>query len=263
MTPDKIKRIHMIYGILLSVVTVIAGICLIVSCYSIYHTGIVNDTQPYSPEIVASAFSRIALPVYLCLALIVGGFILHIALPPQKKKPAVEKNQQLILERLYAKTDLSQCDEAMRCAIEKQKKNRRLHSVISAVLLVIGCVIFLSYACNGNHWHNSQINASMSKAVLILFACLAIPFGYSVFTAYYHRRSLGKEIELMRQASNVAGRKPEKAAPKASNARKILIARCVFLVLGIGILLFGYFTGGMADVLTKAINICTECVGLG
>lgn len=263
MTPERIKRIHLIYGILLSVVTVIAGICLIVSCYNIYHTGIVNDTQPYSPEIVARAFSHIALPVYLCLALIVGGFILHIVLPPEKKKLVADKNQHLILERLYAKTDLSRCDAATRDAIDSQKKMRKVHSVISIVLLAIASIIFLTYACNGNNWHNSQINGSMAKAAILLFACLAIPFCYGVFTSYYHRHSLSKEIELMRQANNMASRKPETAAPKANSGRKLLIARCVFVVLGIGILLFGYFTGGTADVLTKAINICTECVGLG
>ena len=37
----------------------------------------------------------------------------------------------------------------------------------------------------------------------------------------------------------------------------------VILVLAVGLLILGYCTGGTADVLTKAINICTECVGLG
>ncbi|MBQ7330725.1 MAG: thioredoxin [Oscillospiraceae bacterium] len=41
------------------------------------------------------------------------------------------------------------------------------------------------------------------------------------------------------------------------------ILRVALLVIGIGVLMYGFLSGGTADVLTKAINICTECVGLG
>ena len=33
--------------------------------------------------------------------------------------------------------------------------------------------------------------------------------------------------------------------------------------VGWACLIGGAFAGGWADVLTKAINICTECIGLG
>ena len=36
-----------------------------------------------------------------------------------------------------------------------------------------------------------------------------------------------------------------------------------FLPMAVGLLLYGFFAGGTADVLTKAVNICTECIGLG
>ena len=37
----------------------------------------------------------------------------------------------------------------------------------------------------------------------------------------------------------------------------------MILAVAVSILIYGYMNGGTADVLTKAINICTECVGLG
>ena len=40
-------------------------------------------------------------------------------------------------------------------------------------------------------------------------------------------------------------------------------ARAILLAVALALLLHGYFTGGTADVLTKAANICTECIGLG
>ena len=41
------------------------------------------------------------------------------------------------------------------------------------------------------------------------------------------------------------------------------IVRYSLLGIGITLLVYGFFAGGTRDVLTKAVNICTECVGLG
>ena len=39
--------------------------------------------------------------------------------------------------------------------------------------------------------------------------------------------------------------------------------RILSLVLAAVLLTFGIANGGLRDVLIKAINICTECIGLG
>jgi hypothetical protein len=39
--------------------------------------------------------------------------------------------------------------------------------------------------------------------------------------------------------------------------------RGVIAVVGIVFVVLGILNGGMADVLGKAIRICTECIGLG
>ena len=48
-----------------------------------------------------------------------------------------------------------------------------------------------------------------------------------------------------------------------AHSRTLLYLRLALLCVGIGILVYGFFAGGTADVMTKAVNICTECVGLG
>ena len=138
------KRIHLVYSIALSVMLVITGICLCVACLGIYLSG----KQPFSQEAVAAAFGYIAVPVYLCIALVIGGLILDALYPAELKK-------------------------------------------------------------KGN-----QIKVTPSP----------VP---------------------------------------ATNARKLLYLRLVLLCVGIGIFVYGFFAGGTADVMTKAVNICTECVGLG
>lgn len=146
MTYENTKQLRKIYGIALTVMIVIAGICLMAACICIYASG---GDEPYSREAVAEAFSGIAFPVYLCLGMIVGSFILDFTLPAEPKKGAGRKR--------VAKTQ--------------------------------------------------EVRKPASKKAMIL--------QYSVL--------------------------------------------CVALVC----LVYGFFAGGTADVLTKAVNICTECVGLG
>lgn len=262
MTPKIKKRIHLIYGILLSAVTIVAGICFIVACYNIYHSGIVTEAaQIYSRDIVAAAFSKIAIPVYLCLALVIGSFLLHIVLPPEKKKLVPEKNLPLILDRLHSKTDLAQCDPSLAAAIADQKKQRKLHIIISAALMAVCSVVFLIYACNGNHW--DEVTASMVQAMKWFVPCLLIPFAYIVFTAYFCRKSMAKEIDLLKQASVQAPRKAEKPLPKQHNPYILLGLRLALLVIGIGAIIYGVAGDGVEGVISKAVAICTECIGLG
>ncbi len=267
MTKELKNRIHLIYGIVLSAVAVVAGICFIVSAYNIYQAGKAAGTQPYTTETVAAAFSAIAVPVYICLALVLGGMVLAVVLPQEKKKAVPEKNLPLILERLQAKTDLSACDEALRQSIARQVQLRKALGWVSSILLAAGSGLFLSYACDGGNWpavtEAAKINESMVKAVFAMAICLAPAFISFVITAFCCRRSYTKQVELMRQANAQAPIQGNKPEAKAEKETVVNIVRYGVLVLSVVLIVFGACTGGTADVLSKAAAICTECVGLG
>ncbi len=278
MTNKLKERIHLFYGIAVGIAAVIAGVCFIVSAYNIYQAGLAAGTQPYTTDTIAAAFARIAVPVYICLALVIGGIILQAALPREKKKCLPEKNLPLILQRLQAKTDLAACEAGLQAAIAGQARSRKLWGLISGLLLAVGSGLFLSYACNGDNWPQvveaAKINTHMVRAVFAMAICLVLPFAACVFTAFYCRRSYQKEIELMKQANAQApiqGNKPGATVDccgllafcnQAANIMPYVIRYSV-LLLAVGLIVFGACTGGTADVLAKAAAICTECVGLG
>lgn len=256
---EHLTRIRRIYGIVLSILLIVAGICFMVACLQIYCAG---GEQPYTPQTVAAAFSTIAIPVYVTLVALVGSILLNLLFPGERKKRPAEKQHVLILHRLHQKADLGKCNPQLLQQILSQQKQRRLYLWIGTAVMSIGSVIFLSYALNGSNFHSSNINDSMVKAVFILLACLTIPFGYAVSAAYAAKKSILREIELVKLAP-LATAKSETTPLRTESAKALQILRWSLVCIAAALLVYGYFAGGTTDVLTKAVNICTECVGLG
>ena len=243
------KNLHRIYGIILSASAIIAGICLMIACVGIYNSG----DRPYSPEAVKTAFSSIAIPVYIFLVLVIGGFILDGFFPVPKAKVFPPKQYEAMLTKLYLNATPQQQNS-------RARKTRRLHSCISLILLILGSGVFLAYALNGNNFDTKQVTESMIKAMYLLLPCMAVPFGYALFASCYAKASIIQEIDALKGEGCTMKQSP--ASVNTPN-KALHIARWAFLGAGIVILVFGFLTGGTADVLTKAVNLCTECIGLG
>jgi len=257
MSLESSRRVRLAFGIVLSVALVVVGVCLMTACLGIYLTG---GDQIFTPQRVADAFSVIAVPVYLCLALVLIGFVLDLFLPLKKNKLKAEKNPAVTLERLLSKRDVESCDPALKAQILTLRKRRSLAKIITLAVLAVCSIAFLCYGANPANFHSSEINASMTKAVIILLVCMAVPFAFALVSAYRAKKSLEKEIELVKEIPVGESVLP---ASQPSRPNLLVIARWVFVAVAVAVLVYGFCTGGTADVLTKAKNICTECVGLG
>lgn len=257
MTKENMMRFRRIYNILLSIVIVIAGICLIAACLGIYQSG----DQPFSRESVAAAFSGIAFPVYLCLAMTILSFVIEFFLPSEKEKTPVFKPYAHLLSRLQAKRDLQSCDETFQNEIASLQKGRRRNEFIRNVIIIV-CSIAYLYAANDDRFHTSQINNSMIQAMTIIIPALFVAFAAALAVSILNEKSMAKEIELMKQAPT----KTDSDAPVQANtntAKNMNISRSVIIGVAVFCIVYEFISGGTIDVLAKAINICTECIGLG
>lgn len=246
------KTIRVIYYILVTLMLAVTAVLLMTACVSIYRTG----DHPFTPDVVAAAFSGIALPVYICLGLLAVGIILHPLLPT--KDEANPDRDAATLKRLRNRDMGEACNPELAVAIRKECRIRLIHRIITLALLAVGAVVFLWYALNFNHFTMENINGSVVSAMMVLLPCVGIPCVYGVIAAYLCRASVRREIALLRQLPG----KPL-PAPTDKPAVGVIIARCVVIGLALGFIAGGLTYNGWADVLTKAINICTECIGLG
>ena len=255
MTKNKLSICYRILGIITSIAIVLTGVCFMAGCLNIYNSG----DHPYTPQAVAEGFAGFEFLVYITVGLCVITTVADLFIDNATKRTH-SKMYKNILSDLQAKKDFDGADSATITAINKERKNRKIHSIIRSLLLCLSSVIFLTYALNINNFHKSEINSSMIKAMSVLIPCLAVPFIYAVFTAYYNDKSFKRELESVKQLPNKQV-KDTNVSSKSTN--RILVVRIAILVVAAAILVYGYCSGGTADVLTKAINICTECIGLG
>lgn len=254
------KHVHTYYGFALSASAVCAGICLIRACIGIYRSG--GDT-PFHAASVAAAFQPIAIPVFLFLALAVGGFILNIFWPAEKVKEPVPKQHATILQKLHEKLDAEKCPKETVASIKKEQMLRKHLAWITWGVLGVCSIMFLIYGLNIRNFPKGEATAAVSKAMRFFIPCLVVPFAVAVFAAYQNKRSILREIELVKAALPHASA-ASKAAKKAVSKKKYINwVRWGILALSVFLIVFGYCNRGFDEVLAKAVAICRECVGLG
>ena len=252
MNEKTAKWIRLSYGAVLSISAAAAGLCLMGGALGIYQSG---GEQLYTPQKVAEAFAGIAVPVWLFVALCTGAFLLEAILPPRGKGKNIP-NPEMNRSRLLSKADMTYCGPQLKAAIEKESKKRSGVIAIGLTLLSVCSAVFLVYAANGSHFSDTDVTGSMVSAMGVFFPCLAVPFAYGVFAVYFCKKSILAECELLKTV-------PKAAQPAPCAQKSLPWLRWVLLAVAVAIFLYGFFAGGTVDVLTKAVNICTECVGLG
>lgn len=248
MTQQTCLRIHKIYGVLLSLSLLLAGVCLMAGCLCIYDGG----DPLYSREAVAETFGAIAIPVCLFPFLAVLGLFLPGNAPAKKGRRSVPAG--LILGK-----DLSELDAETLFAVAKEQKGRKDRSLILLGLAVLGSLLFLWFAMSPGNREGYDINGYVIRCMWIMLPCLAVPFAFGIYTSFRNAQSLARQWELVKKCPSL--KVSEAYARKQDMGRRLLASG--LLLVAVALIVLGRASGGAADVLTKAINICTECIGLG
>ncbi len=268
MSQSAIKRTHLIYGICLSVLIVVAALSIILSCYAIYGGG------EFSREIVAEQFSKIAVLVYLCVAGIVGGVILSICLPVQKESAGKENikslkahpNYFMTRERLAQKVSLDTCEPTLARKIKTEQTKRVIFAGVCAVICAIAAIPLLLHICDPQSYDKYLINQSIIPAVVFTLIWCIFSLIFCLMLSIITRISQKAEIGYLKEAISLGATAPQKSDNCAKTKKETVIlwsVRGVILATAIVFIVVGIFNGGMADVLGKAIRLCTECIGLG
>lgn len=258
------KRLHLIYGVILSVLIVAVGICFMVSCVSIYRLG----ESPFTYESIGAHFRYIAIPTYVCLAAILGGIVISLACPLTPARLRGGAETKTAIARLSRRVDTAACDPDLMGRIRAQRTLRRVLCIVAAVLCAAMAIVCLVYLCNPVHFDMENINGDVINSMKLVLPCTAVGLAICTIVSLWGKRSLLAELALVKQAV-AASPLPKDAEVPTIKTKKSLSPKAVWMIRGaiaavaVTFIVLGVFNGGMADVLGKAIRICTECIGLG
>jgi hypothetical protein len=143
-------------------------------------------------------------------------------------------------------------------------------TVILTVLAGVTLLPALAWCVNPAHFSVENLNTDIKTAALFILPCAAVSLGLLTGERLLRHASVARETAAVK-AALAAGKGTAKPAEKVNADKKKLTENPHFvwgirgLILAVGVLfiVLGIFNGGMADVLGKAIRICTECIGLG
>ena len=272
MTDKSKKNIKKWFAVFLSVWTVLVGVAFIVQVWRIFSFG----EKAFTTERIGEYFRQIAVPVYIWLGAVVVGGVLWLAMPTPKQKITPYIDLKCTLARLNKRLNESG-DEAKKC-----QRNRVVAGWICFGVSVVCSVFALVYmTADYQLLAKSGFFAEHKEAERILRALVwgISALALSIATAYFVQASYRKEIALAKETLAQNAKQGIKAQPKeekptvrsaiakafsfTSGKGFTLGVRIAIGVVAVGFVLIGVFGGGVEAILYKAINICTQCIGIG
>lgn len=272
------KSVRLSYGIIFGVYTVVVGALFLWQVLTLYFTGKAGGGDIFTRERVNSAFDKIELFLWLWIAELVVGFVLWEVFPVKQKprkicpdlqyarlskrmpKIAPVSNENNFHTYIYMDTEFAQVAQfkkvvfALKCG--------------GWALFGAACVYGLIYLCIPANFPDKNVTAEVLNMVKHVFPCvfagLILVCGAGIYEKYAVKNILPTVQKLTK------GQKPQNSGGIMAKAEGILENKWVLLgiriavaVIAVAFIIWGALNGNARAVFIKAINICTECIGLG
>ena len=258
MTNSKYGKL--IYAIS-SVLIVLTGIAFIISCLHIFFTG--GDT-PYSRERVGEYLFWLLIPSIPTIVSIALGMV-YASINGDKLVDTVKRTNTEMLSAYAKRVNISDLSEKTKESVLTERVNRKVTKILSCVFSAIFFISAIVYFAMCKNFTIENLNGDVILALAGVLPLSLLGVLSHIPYMYFAEKSAKIELDLLKAA--VADGAPIAKAgvlgETESEKTAVLIGRIVVAVVAITFVILGIFNGGMADVLAKAIKICTECIGLG
>jgi hypothetical protein len=252
------------YGKILAIATAICiillGLAFIICCTHLYFTG---GDNPFSRESVGRYLVILAVPSFITIAIAIAGLVFAYVNKTKDHELAKRTNLE-ILESFKSRFVFDSFDEETKANVLALKKQRDAVSIVAIAVSAICAVIALVYFFFIGDFSNANHNREIISALALLLPMTAVASAIHVIKLYVVEKCAKEEYDLLRASVKKNGISP---MAKEIRAEKFIsgvnITKCVILAVAVVFVLLGIFNGGVADVLAKAVKICTECIGLG
>ncbi len=276
MKAETAKRTKFIYGIAFSALTFVVAVLFIVFACIIYFKvgGGGGATGMYTKDDVVRYLHYLAVPFWLWVAAIIGGVVVWEICPSGKDKQ-ISLDARYSLYRLKKKLPVEERDDLLSdmAAYDRLDKINKWIWAIVAVVCVIFAAAGLAYLLDFSHFQDeNNVTAEVSRAVALVCPYVLCGLAFGIGGMYVSDYIAKKRLPYVKNLIKSGKKKDVQRGAVYSvlydifvegDDRAVWTVRGVVFVLAVVFIILGSFNGGAADVLLKAVNICTECIGLG
>ncbi len=265
------KTVRLSYGIIFGVFTVVVGALFIWQVLSLYFTG---TAEGYSGDVftrgrVVEALSKIDLFFWLWIAGIVVGFVLWEVFPVKQKPRKICPDLQLARLNKRMPATAPEGLEGEFKTIAQAKKVIFALQCAAWALFGVACVYGLVYLCIPANFPNKNVTHEILEMVKHIFPCVFAGLLVICGAGIYEKYAVKAMLPLVQKVTK--GQKPQintknkfqTALAVLENKWVILGIRIAVAVIAVAFIIWGALNGNARSVFIKAINICTECIGLG
>lgn len=260
---DRTKKItYLVYGIVQSILLLVCGVALILSCLTIYQSG----NSPFSRESVTAQFQKILVPVVLCVAGIVVGIVLSLCIPRPQRKLKGTTDPALAARRLLARVDQAACPQNILTSLRRESLLRTILRILATAVCIAVAIPALLYLSDLSHFDDTGagLTADILAAMKMVLPAAAVGLSAWIVVTlachFSHCRSLALTKEALKAAPLQT---PAAPTHRPTDPATLWILRGCLFAAAVVFIVLGILNHGMEDVLQKAIRICTECIGLG
>ena len=255
---NKSNKVNKILVLCTSFQTILLGIVFIIQILRIYF----NNNQVFTKEICTQYILEILPVLILWILLIIGSFIYFNISDIKYKNISKISNvtKQKNLERICPEIN----DKTLKYELICIERSKKIAKCILIIILIISSYMSISYLLNTKHFDPSGdlfkqatlLSLHLMPWVIITFVAF---IGYAVFEEYKSKKACKVLLEIIKTNGKVSYTVTE-------SKKKLLIKNIIqlgILCIAVVLIIIGINNGGANDTLQKAINICTECIGLG
>ena len=223
MPQDKVKRIHLIYGIVASVLIVALGVVMIIACRDIYTSG----PRPYTRAAIGGKLQDMAALLVLNLVAIVGGIVLNIALPLPRSKTKAIRDELVTMQKLAAKAGTP--SEPQKQYIEREQRMRWYSRVLTAGFFGGLMAKPAFYLLDKSHFPAADPTAEIMAAAIIALPPVIIGLLGCFICSLLTKRSILKETEIYKQIIASGNKVTPKPNTDSIIVNKRNIVSCIIL----------------------------------
>lgn len=290
MTDNKLTKLQTLYRILFSLTTAVVGLVFIMQLWGIYHSAPIHA---FSRASIAKAFREISVLVWLWFVCFFLNIVISYVIPQEPAKLKGKADTAVLLTAM--KKRFKENGKGVE-GVQKQRIFRYVTLAVGLALIVFAALWAVSYLFDKNYEvnytleifksHNGLAARLISMTPWLLLGLL-VGIAASFLVEYTRKKELSllkaaladelrrkKAGEIFPSMLLEKGEEPVDNSVKAKwlafcgkhekgFARGLWILRGALCVIAIVSIILGIQWGGMDNVLSKARELCTQCIGLG